>query len=478
MIMERMTRRRFLAKTAALAGGLGILGLGAQCGAPAPTPTAAPKATVAPKAEVTPPAKVTVPAKKEQVNLRLQSEAGTRGEKNHEWGKKRLEEKYPYITVKVEDITYGEIAMKTDMLAATKDLQDVLLCHNRWFWPGSYKGYHLALDDMLKANPDLPGWVDQYDVVKEIVKFEGKTTGICENITPGAESLFTWNREIIKAAGAKMPEPAMGIWDFQEIAFKCANKEKGIFGMETPIGTQARMESWLRCWGKPQYGVKGDTSGWITSPDGKKFRWYDNPAADEWYNKYFRPMLDARAYPKAADTVEGGLFAAGLCAILTGYEATLARFVKQITKWKFYPEDYVFRKGREGRYGTSTEVKMRCVSSQTKHPQEALILAAWMCSTEAGIWDIMVQGSGRAGTKGAFADPKVQAQFPVYKEMHRLLTEGIAEPYPIPWNLRDQEFTDTWVNLSTPLLQGEKNWQEQAPVIQKEIQKLFDQPRP
>ena len=83
-----------------------------------------------------------------------------------------------------------------------------------------------------------------------------------------------------------------------------------------------------------------------------------------------------------------------------------------------------------------------------------------------------------SGRKSVYRDPQFAETMPIYKQFDELMTSGVVEPYSIPWNLRDIEYSDKWTQLGAPLRDGTATFDEHAPVLQEEIQKLFDLPRP
>lgn len=472
MTSKGICRRAFMQRVAALTGGLAAVSvLSAGC---APKTTPAP-AAAAPEGDTAPTA---APAKaQDKITLRVQVEGGQQGVQMAELCA-RWNEQNPNIEAVVEEVVYAEIAMKTEMGFATGDLQDSLFAFTRWHWIGAYKGWYLAIDDLLDAAV-VPDYDDYYEIGVENQKFEGKTYGLIDSVHGGPAMVITWNRGLIEEAGQQPPTPDMDIWDLHELALKCTNADKGIFGIQMVAHTPGRLTNSVRAWGKPEYGANGDISSWLVSPDGKTYNFVDNPGAKAFFQDWLRPLLDAHAHPTSEDEVQEGLFVAGRVAMYQGHQGYPLRFMKSVgDTWDYHTQDAILLPvGPDGRRGTSWECHNRCVYAKTKYPEETLRLNAFVTSYDAGITSFEMTGN-RSGRKSVVRDPRWNEQFPIYKALDELLTSGNVDPYPMPWNLRDVEASDVHENTMAPLIQGTATWDEQAPIVQAEMQKILDLERP
>jgi ABC-type glycerol-3-phosphate transport system substrate-binding protein len=355
---------------------------------------------------------------------------------------------------------------------ATGDLHDVVHAFTRDYFLSAYRGFYLPLDDVIE---DLvPDYDDYYESAMENIRFEGKLYGLLEAAYIGPTAFLMWNPQLVEEAGAEPPWPDMTMDDLFELAMTCTNTEKGIFGIEMNHNTPGRICNTLRTYGKPEYGVHGDTSSWLVSPDGKQFRFLDNPAAEEYFTQWYRPLQDAGAQPRV---FESGLFQAGQAALFQAHHGWVRRLEKDC-EWGFEAKDSILMPvGAQGRRGTSQESHMKCVSSETEHVEEALRLCAFITGTEAGKLGLEAHGALSA-RKSVYNNPELWERYPHYKLHHELLMSEAVEPYPMPWNFRDPEVRDAHSNLFAPLYAGEQTFEEIAPAIQEEIQKIFDQPRP
>ena len=463
-----VSRRGFLGKALSVAGSLAAASLAASGCAPATPGTGAPAGSV-PQGET--------PKKTEEtITIRVMSLGGALGQHVHD-ACEQFSKDHPNIQTKVEDVPYGEMSQKTEMGYATGNLQDTLHAFTRWYRFGAFKGWYLALDELLETTDAVPDYGDFYPVSVENEKFEGKTFCLIESPCSAPNSTLEWNRNIFENAGIDPPNPEMDIWDLFELAQKVANKDEGIFGIELANSTPARLAALCRLWGKPEYGEQGDTSTWLASVDGRQFNFIDNPGAIEFYNKFYRPLVEAGAQPLAADQVQGGLFVAGKSAMYQGHQGHPLRHELAIgDKWEFHPEDAInFPHGPEGRWGTAQEAQVKCVYAKTPHPEEALRVLGYMTGYEAGLEALAKSGnySGRRSCYMAIAD-----KYPHFKQWDELMMSGIVEPYPMPWNFRDVEVLDVFRNSLDPLWSLTETWDRQAPIVQDEVQKIYDLPRP
>jgi hypothetical protein len=245
------------------------------------------------------------------------------------------------------------------------------------------------------------------------------------------------------------------------------------------MGTPARIEVLARCWGKPEYGPQGDTSTWLTSVDRKKFNFLDNAGVQETFTNWYTPLLEARAQPRPEDRVQGGLFVAGKTGIWQGHHGHPQRMVSSVgDKWEYHSQDTMYLPpGPDGRVGSSWHCHLRCMSTLTEHVDETMRLNASLTSHEAQMIALKLTGN-RGARKSVYSHPSWQEDFPHYMIHHEILMAKKVEPLGIPWNLRLDEFDDTFSQLIVPLNTGTATWVEQGPTIQDEVQRIFDLERP
>jgi ABC-type glycerol-3-phosphate transport system substrate-binding protein len=300
MSTKKMTRRRFLARAAAFAGMATVGSLAATCGA-TPTPEVIEKVvtqvvevekevtkivagtpvkevvkeTVVVEKPVTTVKEVTkvveVPAVEEKITLRVQTLGGVRGEKAYKFAR-MYEQLRPNMTLKNEDLAWGDTLLKQELLYGTGDLWDICYGHSSYAWVGAYKGWYMHIDDLLAATDAVPNYDDFFIKGVENAKYEGNTHAIIDFIVPGAGQFVMFNHNIFDDAGVPYPEPGMDMWGLAELARSVTDRDKGIFGFQNCGDSILRTENNTRTWGNPDYGVDGDTRSWIVSADNKNFR--------------------------------------------------------------------------------------------------------------------------------------------------------------------------------------------------------------
>jgi ABC-type glycerol-3-phosphate transport system substrate-binding protein len=486
-----MSRRQLLRRLATLGTGLVAAGpILAACG-PTPTPQVIRETVVVEKEKIVEkPVKETVvvekevvkevPAVAEPITLRQQVFAGTCGMHQHEFAKRFMKWK-PHITVKNEDIRYGDILSKTEMGHAVGNVQDVCYGHSEWLWQGVTEGFYRSLEDLIKANPP-PDFDDFYKICMDNERYpdDGQIYSIPSYFHLGGNILVTWNRELLEAKGLKMPWEGWHMEEMVEMALAATDVDKGIFGVDfRGLTHQLYWENLTRAWGNPEYGRDGDTRGWQVGPQGKKWQFYNWLGSERFYNDVLRPLLDAKAHPKQEDMIEGGLFAAGRQALRFSHGNDPISLYLRIDKWDYFPQDTQLAPlGPDERQPQCHSSNMFMVSNLSKHPAEALELIGYMTSTEAGVWNALVTGCSHLARQSVITHPKVLELNPAYNILDALYLTGEIEPYPMPDNYRYKELLDIYRNTTDPLRLATKSWEEQAPIVQTEVQKLMDLPRP
>jgi ABC-type glycerol-3-phosphate transport system substrate-binding protein len=473
MSQQAYSRRQFLTGLTLAAGGAAIAGL-TGC-----TPKAPPTAVPAKEAPAQPAKVPEAPkAAPQKVVVRVQIQSGSLGPQLHDMADKWNAEHADKFEIVGEDVPYGDISMKTQLGYAVGDLQDVLHAFTRWYFTGAFSGWYLPLGDLIDQTGLIPDYEDFYKIAIDNSLWEGKIYGVPEAPYVAPNNVIMWNRGLFEEAGVPVPNPDMDVWDLFETAKAVTDVDAGIFGFQANQGTQGRLNTIVRNWGKPEYGANGDISTWLT-PDGKKVNFLENVGCIEWFSKWYQPLLAERVIPTAEDAVQGGLFEAGRVAIDQGHQGFPRRRELSVgDNWDFHPEDAIlFPKGPEGRVGTSQEGHYKCIYSGTKVPNEALEFIGFITSVEGGKIGFDRTGSYSA-RKSVWTDPANTSKYPIFLAMDELMESGRVEPYPLPDNLRDQEFTDIFQNVMNPIWQGTASWAEHAPGVQQQLQAHFDLPRP
>lgn len=459
-MQTRAISRRGLLRGLTLLGGGAILAACAPKAGPTPAPTTAQgAATAAPKA----------PAAKPKVSIRIQTPARPNTipmmNQTIEWFK----ESHPEIEVLSEETIYGEISKKTEIGYASGTLQDVLYGHHRWYAYGCYMGFYGPIDSYIEKSPP-PDFGDFFPGPMEANKFEGKQYSLPHFVHPGSNILIIYNKNILAEAGVPEPKRDWKYSDLVEMATKCTNKAKGIFGVSWTVTDFHKYGQYTRSWGEP---TLADKSGWLLSEDGKTFRFLETKEAAQLYID----LLKAGVAPKPSDEIPGtlGLRGAGRQAFW-GDQIQGVVTAQNTVKGAFEIGYQLRPLGPKGRESTCTECNMWMIHSKTKHADACWEFMKALTSKESAIFGIL-SGGLQPARRSAWLDPQVVAKFPAYKDGAEALAKPL-EPFPMPYNLRFVEANDVFNNEAAPIWSLEKTWDEQAPIVQKKVQQILDMERP
>ncbi len=453
--MQRKFTRRQILKGAAIGAGSLSASMLAACAA---SPTAAPPA---------PAAGVTSAPPASDVTLRLQAPAVPLGGMAIEFAKRFQDE--TGIKVEVEETIYNEIEKKTQTGFISDTLQDVVYGHHRWLFINFTKGIYAVLDDMFKSDPP-PDFADIFPSVMEGNQFDGKNFSLPDVTHPGGNIAVNYNKTLLAEKGLEEPKPGWTLADWEALARKAADREKGIFGMSFDNITAMHYYSNIA----RSFGEKDSTDMWLMDREGKTFQ-YNTPIHKEIADWLVRLHND-RIAPRKKDQIETGLFVGGLSATHASIVGNVADFLKK-TAGKFEMDAVLLPVGDKGRQGTCYSGNQWMINARTKHMSEAYKLLTMLTSKEAGVYlatNVAVQPNGR---KAAWTDPAVNKINRMFGVAASLIEAGV-EPFPMPNNTRFSEANTAFQAEVEQIWEGTKTWNEQAPLIQKRLQEILDQPRP
>ena len=457
--MQHKMSRRQLLRGAAVGLGSVSAGILAACAAPrAGAPAGAP---ARPATEAT-----TAPAAS-NVTLRLQAPAVPLGGMAIEFAKRF--QATTGIKVDVEETIYTEIEKKTQTGFISDTLQDVLYGHHRWLFINFSKGIYAVLDDLFKSDAP-PDFADIFPSVMAGNRFEGKNFSLPDVTHPGGNIAISYNKTMLKQKGLEEPKPGWTLADWEALARKAADPAKGIFGMEFDSVIAMHYYSNIA----RSFGEKGATDMWLMDRDGKTFQ-FNTPRHKE-IGEWFAKLHADKIAPRKKEQIDTTLFAGGLAATHSSIVGGVADFLKK-TEGKFEMDAALLPVGDKGRQGTCYSGNQWMLNAKTKNMPEAYKLLNALTSKDAGVYlatSVQVQPNGR---KAAWNDPTVNKINRMFGVAARLIEAGV-EPFPMPNNTRFSEANTAFQAEIEQVWEGTKTWDEQAPVIQKKLQEIIDQPRP
>jgi len=460
MLKKHVTRRTFI-KGVAVAG-LGAAGaqLMAAC-APVPAaPGQAPSTTNAGKA----------PAATD-VTLRVQVPP----ESGQSVMPKKLGEKFQSdtgIKVVIEETIYGEIETKTQTGFISGTLQDLCYGHHRWLFLNYAKGIYMVIDDLLAS--DAPAdWKDIYPSVIAGNALDGKNFSVPGVVHPGGNIAVNYNKNILKEKNLPEPKANWTINDWTELAKAAANPDKGIFGLNfDSMDALHYYSNFSRSWGKPD-----SKDCWIMNEDGTKLQF--NSDIHREIGKWYLDLLNSKVAARKADYIDnatGGIFQAGLSATHASTIGGVTNFIAQIGN-KFEMDAVLLPVGADGRQGTCYSGNMHMINAKTKNAEQAWDLLKVYSSGEAGVSMVLDGKLQPNGHKSAWTHPDVNKINRMFGVADGLLTKGI-ERFPMPKNTRFTEANNAFLNEVDLIWEGNKTWEEQAPVIDQKVQAILDMGRP
>ena len=413
------------------------------------------KETVVVEKEVT-----AAPAKVEAVTLRHAGRSGPEGDMYTERAPD-FEKQYPNIKIKQELTPHAEYHQKLAMNLAAGTQGDT------WWVPsiGGYfryanKGLSLPIDALIDAKGYDRGVY--YTSVLDAARFKGKLHGLPWICHPGRTGIF-YNKTLFDEAGVELP-PADGSWDTDDLVerAKALTKDTTGDGKIDQFGFRPGSDVhsaliWFRAWG-----------GYAWNADGTKFL-LDTPearAALQW-------MVDLYHKHHVAPTPEeviDRMFETGKVAMFqSGYWGKSA---KGRIGDRFEMSAAPVPKGPAGIAGSMAEFDPICISSTSKHIDEAFEWLKWLASKETGI-RIAEVGHVPGGRPDVWDSPRLTKD-PMHMVMRLTMVNAMELRKPAnfsAWEVRDafgQGMGNFWLGKTTV--------EEVVPKVQEACQKIMDQP--
>jgi multiple sugar transport system substrate-binding protein len=405
------------------------------------------------------------PAPKEKPQLRSAQWLEQSGEGRTWMGDKALEwaEVTGLADVEVEMVGYHEMSAKMLTAVAAGILWDVFFNNIRWGPYSAHKGVTLFLDDLVDANN-----TDLSDIVPMTIegsRYDGKLWGMPVEFNTGNNTIMFYHKGLLEEFGVAEPTEDWTIQDFAEMAAKATDRDRRIYGTNLLPNQLSDSAAWARTFG-------GD----VFDEEKKNFTLTtDSNTLDA-----MRWITSLRTEYEAAPLREeaaGLTFYAEQLSIMAAATYTIGQAGPNVDG-RFEWDCLLCPKGPGGLRGYTMFILMMCVGSTTKYPQEAYSLLEYLTSQETQQWSLVNQAQPTSRLS-VMRSPDALAVHPIWGRVADWMDDGVNRgPLPVPWNLRTQEVSDTFVNISPELMYGEIAFDEGVQKIQRECQAIMELPRP
>jgi ABC-type glycerol-3-phosphate transport system substrate-binding protein len=324
----------------------------------------------------------------------------------------------------------------------------------------------LALDDALAARDDA-NLDDFFGPAISGAYLDGVLYGLPYEIHPGNPALVVYNIDILEEKGLPLPTDEMDVLEYADLATKATDKDNNIFGTNYLPGNYYDFESLARAYGTD-----------VMDPERKQFLFN----VDEKNIEAARYIVELRTKLGAAASraeAEGLAFTAGTLATQVAGTTNVNGFATEIGD-KFRHDWVLFPRGPEGGRGYTAFTSNYSVAKTAASPELAVDLLIYLTSTEAGLWSALEQGTGQPNARFSVWENQdfLDKSHPVFGRVLAMYQdESIQGPFPMPYNLRFQEFQDNWANTSPDLFYGDVGFEEGMQTVQEIGQEILDLPR-
>ncbi len=387
----------------------------------------------------------------------------------HEWQRqlsKEWAEQHPDVELDVQEIVYAEMPKLQLTMLATDTLWDVVYSGIKWFPFSAVSGAFLPLDDQISASPDL-NIDDFFQTAVDGCKVDGKTYGLPYEMHPGNPALVIYNKNILDEKGLDYPQDDWTTLQYAELAQQATDADNGVYGTQYLPGNYYDFSNLSRAYGTELIGEEGTQLNFNVAPECIE--------AAEWVWSLRNELNCA----PSRDEAQGLQFTAGTLATST-FGLYAVRDLQQTIADNFEYDLVLHPTGPEGTRGYNAFVSMFSAYSGTKHPDEAFDLIKYLLRSESGVFIVLNPPSFPIPRKSVWTDSEVMAELhPIFQRAYAMMSDpSIPGPFAMPYNVRFQEFQDTWANTTPDLFYGDVGFEEGMQFVQDECQAILDLPRP
>jgi multiple sugar transport system substrate-binding protein len=432
----------------------------APTSAAASAPTAAPTAAAA-SATQAPQAQAASSGAK--INVSIATYAGLPDEWQREAAKTWAAQN-PNVTLRIDDINYGDMAQKQLTELATGTMQDAVFSGIKWFPYSAAKGAFRPIDDYVKAND--PGMEDFFSAALAGATYQGKLYGLPYLMHPGNNALIMYDKDMLAAKNVTPPTDDWSVDDYLKLMTTMTDTKNNVWGGNYFPNTYYDFCSMARTWG-------GDD----LSKDGTKFTFATDPKSVEaaQWTVDLRTKLKV-CPPRAESTSLSAMFPGKRLATTTAGTYSVLGTGKTIGN-RFTWDVVLFPKGPTGIRGYQGFVELFSIFSKSKVPDTAYELLVAESSKATQIMAVLKYAYQPGSRKSVWADPQINKINTIFQ---RALTwmSTTPGPFPMPANLRFSELEDKWENTSPALFYGEVGFQSGLQSVQQACQAIVDEPAP
>lgn len=442
-----MTRRAFLRTTSMATMGLAL----AACAPVAPAAPAAQQSggAAAPSTE--------------KVQIRFHARIGAQEDALYDMQIPKFMQAHPNIEVVKESFPGAEYNAKISTMVAGGTLGDS--CWSalggatiQFAWA---QGTITPVDDLVASNNvDLKQW---YEGCLKGITVDGKLLGLPFKSHPGLAVIY-YNQTAIEAAGKELPKAGWTQAQQVELAKALTTADGKQFGYLPGI-----TNIWKTC--VTLFRSFGEQ---LVSEDGTKFQLNSEKGVQA--VTYLYDLFQTHKVAPKPDQMVGAdteMWSNGLLGMYQG-GTSVSVFGKTIGdkfKWMVAPNAI----GPGGVGGSDYEVDAHCVTTATKHPNEAFEWVQFLCSKDSGIQLGLIGGTvgGRPDVYGA---PEL-LKFPFRVVFKEIMDNAQASRITANW--RQSEAEAALLQLMQPLWAGnEKPTQAFIDGVTAQIQDIMNKPKP
>ena len=394
---------------------------------------------------------------------------------------------HPNVKVVTESTPYGQMYQQVLTQGATGTLPDIFPGHTRWVSYWEFKGLCLELMPLVKTYADETKFDDFFpSIIKDMTGNPGaggKLFTFPTIVHPGGNAVVELNLDLMAKAGvpaltqAQMDNSDWTVDDLDKIVRAAGKPKDNIWGITATYSSPLYSTQATRSWSDTP-GPSASPNSWVLSPDGKSDQ-LGSPnvkTSFEWYRK----LIADGFVPTSANQLPSG--SSGLDFFTAGQEVAKTNIIAVQADGKAIGDKFkwttlLWPKGPNGCRGSCLSYNTWSINSKTKYPDDTFHLLNTLTGTEAGFWAGYDGNAVPYCRHSIWFDQRLWQKYPIYKQGAAWFQLGI-DPFPMPYNLRAQEYQDAFDQNTQKYLNGKDDWNQMFPTTHGAVQKILDEGRP